>query len=58
MSESRLPIHPYAELFPLMSPAEFDGLCEDIAHNGLQEEIVVLEGQGVQDALCAVKRGG
>src|SRR5260370_6733163 len=45
MSELRLPIHPYAELFPLMSPAEFDRLCDDILHNGLQEEIVVHEGQ-------------
>src|SRR5207245_9394894 len=45
MSESRLPIHPYAELFPSMSAAEFDGLCRDILTNGLDEEIVVHEGQ-------------
>src|SRR5438128_3664109 len=45
MSESRLPIHPYAELFPKMSSPEFDRLCGDIMHNGLQEEIVVHEGQ-------------
>src|SRR5207302_5587336 len=45
MSESRLPIHPYAELFPMMMSPEFDRLCGDIMHNGLQEEIVVHEGQ-------------
>ena len=45
MSESRLPIHPYAELFPQMNSAEFDRLCGDILRNGLQEEIVLHEGQ-------------
>jgi hypothetical protein len=45
MSESRLPIHPYAELFPAMFPAEFERLCGDILLNGLQEEIVIHEGQ-------------
>jgi hypothetical protein len=45
MSESRLPIHPYAELFPMMGSPEFDRLCGDIALNGLQEEIVLHEGQ-------------
>ena len=36
MSESRLPIHPYAELFPQMVFPEFDRLCGDILLNGLQ----------------------
>jgi len=45
MSESRLPIHPYAALFPAMSSPEFDRLCGDISRNGLHEEIVVHEGQ-------------
>jgi hypothetical protein len=45
MSESRLPIHPYAELFPQMFSPEFDRLCGDILLNGLQEEIVIHEGQ-------------
>ena len=33
MSETRLPIHPYAELFPPMVHPEFDRLCGDIAVN-------------------------
>jgi hypothetical protein len=45
MSESRLPMHPYAELFPPMSPPEFERLCGDISQHGLQEEIVLHEGQ-------------
>ena len=45
MSESRLPIHPYAQLFPQMISPEFDQLCGDILRNGLQEEIVLHEGQ-------------
>jgi hypothetical protein len=45
MSESRLPTHPYAELFPPMSAPEFDGLCGAIAQQGLQEDIVVHEGK-------------
>jgi len=45
MSESRLPIHPYAEIFPPMMSPEFDGLCGAISVDGLQEEIVVHEGK-------------
>src|SRR5438132_10361625 len=45
MSEQRLPIHPYAELFQGMSHPEFDRLCGDIAVNGLQDEIVLYEGK-------------
>jgi hypothetical protein len=46
MSETRIPFHPYAELFPPMTPAEFYGLCADIASPiGLQEEIVLYEGK-------------
>jgi len=45
MSETRLPIHPYAELFPPMGHPEFDRLCGDIAVNGLQEPIVLHEGK-------------
>jgi hypothetical protein len=44
-AESRLPIHPYAELFPKMIPPEFNRLCADILRNGLQKEIVIHEGQ-------------
>jgi hypothetical protein len=45
MSETRIPFHPYAELFPPMTSAEFYGLCADIARLGLQEEIVLYEGK-------------
>src|SRR5438105_1584748 len=45
MTETRLPIHPYAELFPPMGHPEFDRLCGDIAVNGLQEPIVLHEGK-------------
>ena len=45
MSESRLPIHPYAEIFPPMSSPEFDGFCGDILQKGLQEPIVLHEGK-------------
>jgi hypothetical protein len=45
MSRERLPVHPYAELFPLMQHPDFDALCGHIATNGLQEEIVLYEGQ-------------
>jgi hypothetical protein len=45
MSEQRLPIHPYAEIFPPMTFPDFDRLCGDIQQNGLQEDIVLLEGK-------------
>jgi hypothetical protein len=45
MSESRLPFHPYAELFPRMTNAEFEGLCGDIARKGLLEDIIRYEGK-------------
>src|SRR6266852_2888780 len=45
MSEGRLPFHPYAELFPRMTNAEFEGLCGDIARKGLLEDIIRYEGK-------------
>src|SRR4029077_10920256 len=45
MSESRLPIHTYAAIFPQMSGPEFDGLCGAILRDGLDEPIVLHEGQ-------------
>jgi hypothetical protein len=45
MSEARLPIHPYAELFPAITSPEFDALCGAIAVEGLLEEIVLHEGK-------------
>jgi hypothetical protein len=38
MTEQRLPIHPYAELFPPMTLPDFERLCDDIQQHGLQEE--------------------
>ena len=60
MSEERLPVHPYAELFPLMQHPDFDALCGHIATNGLQEEIVLYEGQildGRNRYLACLARG-
>jgi DNA-binding transcriptional regulator YhcF (GntR family) len=37
-----LPIHPAADLFPLMSPDELKALGEDIRKNGLKERVKVL----------------
>jgi ParB-like chromosome segregation protein Spo0J len=41
----RLTAHPLAELFPLMFEAELAELADDIKKNGLQEDIVLYEGQ-------------
>jgi hypothetical protein len=41
-----LPIHPAAELFPLMSPDELRELGENIRKNGLQIPIVACSGNG------------
>ena len=40
-----LEIHPLAELFPPMSPAELDALTGDIGRNGLVEPVVLHEGK-------------
>ena len=40
-----LPIHPAAELFPLMSESELRELGEDIKANGLRTSIVLYEGK-------------
>ena len=37
--------HPIAELFPMMTSAELDELAADIKANGLQQPIIVHEGQ-------------
>jgi hypothetical protein len=60
MTEQRLPIHPYAEIFPPMTFPDFDRLCGDIRQNGLQEDIVVHEGQvldGRNRYLACLARG-
>lgn len=40
---ARLPIHPAAELFPLMSQAELVELASDIEKNGLKEKVKLIE---------------
>jgi hypothetical protein len=45
MSESRLPIHPYAQLFPPLTVTEFEALCGAILLRGLHEDIVLHEGK-------------
>jgi hypothetical protein len=60
MSELRLPIHPYAEIFPATDLADFDRLCGDIQQNGLQEVIVVHKGKvldGRSRYLACLARG-
>ena len=37
--------HPYADLFPMMSPAERDALRESVRESGLLQPIVVMGGQ-------------
>ena len=45
MSEARLPIHPYAAIFPAITSPDFDHLCAAIARQGLLQEIILHEGK-------------
>ena len=45
MSQARLPIHPYAAIFPAITAPDFDHLCAAIARQGLLEEIILHEGK-------------
>ena len=45
MPSQQYEVHPVAELFPLMSEDEYQGLKEDINENGQREDIVVWKGQ-------------
>jgi len=42
-----LPVHPAADLFPLMSESELRELGEDIKKNGLREPIAIHHSRGV-----------
>ncbi len=44
-TDSVIPSHPLADLFPMLSLADADALRLDIAANGLRERIVILDGQ-------------
>jgi ParB/Sulfiredoxin domain len=62
-----LPIHPAAELFPLMSPDELRALAEDIKANGLvtpvvlwrddEGKLILLDGRNRLDAIEMVIGG-
>lgn len=38
-------VHPFADIFPLMSDEEFQRLCDDIRLNGQQQKIIVYQGK-------------
>ena len=45
MQKHNYPIHPAAELFPMMSDEEFKGLVDDMRENGQRESIVLWKNQ-------------
>ena len=57
----QLPVHPCADIFPLLDSAELKALADDIAENGIRQEIhlyrypddrlVLLDGRNRLDAL-------
>lgn len=59
---SRLPypLHPAAEVFPLMAPRDFDAFCESVSKHGLLKPITLYQGQildGKIRALACVHTG-
>ena len=53
-------VHPYANLFPMMSDTEIDELADDIRQHGLREPIVVHRGAVLdgRNRLAACRRAG
>jgi hypothetical protein len=47
----RLPIHPFAELFPALAGSKLRELADDIAANGLRETIKIIRVDGVDQLL-------
>jgi hypothetical protein len=47
-SDYGMPVHPVADLFPLLSKKELENLTEDIRQNGLVNPTVINEGQIVE----------
>ena len=41
MTQENYPIHPAAELFPMMSETEYEGLKEDIKRHGQRDFIML-----------------
>jgi len=58
--DTAIPIHPAAEIFPMMSEAALNELAEDIKENGLLHPIVRHEGQVIdgRNRLTACQRAG
>ncbi len=45
MNLFHLPIHPYAEIYPMLTPERLAALADDIRENGQIDEIVIWRGQ-------------
>lgn len=45
MYQANLPFHPVVQLFPELEPEAFNSLVDDIRKHGLQDPIVIWNGQ-------------
>ena len=46
MNVYRIPIHPVADMFPMLDKEDMDNLVEDIKENGLQKPLILGEHEG------------